>query len=237
MVYYVQKSAGMAMQLQTKRGTDNLRGAKGLVRFLQEMGLHDKVCLQSDPDTTARLFAQQVVGLRGTSVTLLEASVKKSNVSTGGVDHFAQEVTGLVRTYCKTIKVQWNKTVTAQSSILPWMVRHAAWVLNRFQPRSRNQGKTAYEAIHGRPYASSVCSFAEPVLGRLPEASVQSKLPVRWSDGLEQENNEKDDGDKEEPAKRLRRRFRRKQKAKQEKKTEDIAENETPPPPKTRNCP
>ena len=70
------------------------------------------------------------------------------------------------------------------------MVRHAAWVLNRSQPRSRNQGKTAYEAIHGGPYTGRIYSFAEPVLGHLPEASVHYKIVgvavYGWEDPISQ---------------------------------------------------
>ena len=41
-------------------------------------------------------------------------------------------------------------------------MRHAAWILNRFNP---HQGLTVFEVVYGKAYHGQACEFAEPVLG------------------------------------------------------------------------
>eukprot|EP00435_Cladocopium_sp_Y103_P035447 s2263_g9.t1 len=41
-------------------------------------------------------------------------------------------------------------------------MRHAAWILNRYNP---HQGLTAFEVVYGKQYQGQICEYGEPVLG------------------------------------------------------------------------
>ena len=62
-------------------------------------------------------------------------------------------------------------------AIWSWAGRHAAWLLNRYQPV---RGATGYELVYGRPYAGKVCRFAEPIYGY---CKPRGKADARWRVG------------------------------------------------------
>ena len=43
--------------------------------------------------------------------------------------------------------------------MLPFLVRHCAWLITHYQVKS--DGKTPYERLRGRPYQGPVAEFAE----------------------------------------------------------------------------
>ena len=47
---------------------------------------------------------------------------------------------------------------------MPWLVRHAAWLLTRFNVRA--SGHTAYETLRGRAYRSELVELWEQVYAR-----------------------------------------------------------------------
>ena len=52
--------------------------------------------------------------------------------------------------------------ISSNHALWTWSMRHAAWLLNRFNP---HQGLTAFEVVYGKPYNGFVCEYGEPVLG------------------------------------------------------------------------
>ena len=58
-----------------------------------------------------------------------------------------------------------------------WVFRHACWLMtmNRF---NANKGVTAYELLHNKEYAGSICNFGEPVFGF---GKVSGKGTARWT--------------------------------------------------------
>ena len=50
--------------------------------------------------------------------------------------------------------------------VFKWAIRHAAWLLERFQPGE--DGLNAYHRQHQRNYQSAILPFAEIVLWRDP---------------------------------------------------------------------
>ena len=53
-------------------------------------------------------------------------------------------------------------TVSSSHALWSWCMRHAAWILNRY---NLHQGLTAYEVVYGKPYSGQICEYGEPVLG------------------------------------------------------------------------
>ena len=75
---------------------------------------------------------------------------------------------------------------TADSALMRWIVRHAAWFIPRF--RSGDVQSPFYRTMDG-PYRGKLVKFGETVLAHLPEVGKGSgnpapKLADRWKSGV-----------------------------------------------------
>ena len=75
---------------------------------------------------------------------------------------------------------------TADSALMRWIVRHAAWFIPRF--RSGDVQSPFYRTMDG-PYRGKLVKFGEAVLAHLPEVGKGSgnpapKLADRWKSGV-----------------------------------------------------
>ena len=75
---------------------------------------------------------------------------------------------------------------TADSALMRWIVRHAAWLIPRF--RGSDVQSPFYRAVGG-PYRGRLVGFGETVLAHLPEVGKGSgnpapKLADRWKSGV-----------------------------------------------------
>ena len=75
---------------------------------------------------------------------------------------------------------------TADSAVMIWIVRHAAWLILRFQ--GSDVLSPFYRAMGGR-HRGKLVEFGETVLARLPEVGKGSgnpapKLADRWKSGV-----------------------------------------------------
>ena len=71
---------------------------------------------------------------------------------------------------------------------MTWLVRHAAWLIQRYQPH--NRGPTSYDLIRGTPYQGRIAEFGETVLVLDPGekltggVSRMAKFSNRWAQGV-----------------------------------------------------
>ena len=56
-----------------------------------------------------------------------------------------------------------NYKVGTDSMLLPWLVRHSAWLLGRFLPRG-SHGHASYQRLRGEACTRGIVQFAETVL-------------------------------------------------------------------------
>ena len=180
---YAQEHYGLAAQL-TAKGRQDPRAAMLLYQFLQECGLHGRIIVRTDEEQAAISIAEDLAGLRGKETTLLETVPKRSCASIGHADQFAQSVLGLTRTLCLSIQERWKCKLTVDSPIIPWAVRHSAWLLNRYRGFRKADGQTPFQRIHGRQYGAEIFNFTQPVVGRIAEALELPKLQARWMEGI-----------------------------------------------------
>ena len=75
-----------------------------------------------------------------------------------------------------------NRVFRREAGMLPWTIRHAAWVLTRYTVR-RETRTTPYEKIRGQKYNKEVVPFGVQVLARPPGANVNQFLQP-WVTGL-----------------------------------------------------
>ena len=79
------------------------------------------------------------------------------------------------------VEEKYKCTVTVKSPILPWIVRHASYVYNRFQ--TKKNGRTPYEELTMQKFKSPLLEFSEVVLKR-DQGDRKHKLAILWEKGL-----------------------------------------------------
>ena len=110
--------------------------------------------------------------------TDIECRPKYSSPSTGPIEDMNKELCGLVR--CSRIYL-WEKAkldITAESPLLPWLVRHCGWILSRYAVRA--DGRTGYSRLTGREYTAGISIFGEAIWYKLPKTADLTKLDDRW---------------------------------------------------------
>ena len=114
---------------------------------------------------------------------LQQVSPTQSNQSNGAAEKAVSTVRGLARTYLAVLKDKIPSfVVTTHSPMLPWTIRHAAWVLTRYNAR-RDTRMTPCEKIRGQKYRKEILPLGEQVLARRPGANVNQLLQP-WVTGL-----------------------------------------------------
>ena len=105
-----------------------------------------------------------------TSVTDTEPS------STGAAEKAVTTVRGLARPYLAvSIKKIQSFEVTKRSPMLPWTIRHAVWIVTRYDVR-RDIRKTPYEKIRGQKNRKEFLPLEEQILARSPGANVKQLI-------------------------------------------------------------
>ena len=77
---------------------------------------------------------------------------------------------------------QTGATIGLDSSVLKWLVRHAAWTATTSHVGS--DGEAAHQRIRGKPLNQQIAAFGEQILFKPHKTSgPQQKLAVNWMDG------------------------------------------------------
>jgi len=93
-----------------------------------------------------------------------EVSPVGSHQSNGAAEVAVQLIEGMARTSVLVVEEKYKCKVTVRSPILPWIVRHASYVYNRFQ--TKKNGRTPYEVLTMQKFKSPLLEFGEVVLKR-----------------------------------------------------------------------
>ena len=89
----------------------------------------------------------------------------------------------MVRTLSEHVRERYGASIDPQSALMAWAIRHAAWLITRFQVHPT--GKTAFQSVRLRGYNGEIVQFAESVWGRDPsEAAGEFKADSRWTKGI-----------------------------------------------------
>ena len=108
---------------------------------------------------------------------------KGSSASAGGIERASYEVEKQIRTLRSRFEENYEESVGLDHKMLPFLVRHCAWVTTHYQVKS--DGQTPCERLRGRPYQGQVAEIAEVVHFIDPgKAADMPKLDDRWNLGL-----------------------------------------------------
>ena len=75
------------------------------------------------------------------------------------------------------VESNYSMTMSTKHYLLPWIVRHAAWTVNRYVIHS--DGYTSFERRWGRNYERAICEFGETLLYLSPQHRKLLKADLR----------------------------------------------------------
>ena len=84
---------------------------------------------------------------------------------------------GQVRVVKAQVESNYSMTMSTKHCLLPWIVRHAAWTVNRYV--SHSDGYTSFERRWGRNYERAICEFGETLLYLPPQHKKLPKADLR----------------------------------------------------------
>ena len=160
----------VAICVERKDARDVL-GVKALAAFTRSLG-QPRMEIQS-------VCEHSIVELvRQTCDELPPTASKGSN---GRVEQANKAVEGMTRTIMQCLATRYDVEVPTGNPVVQWAIRHAAWLLERFQPVE--DGLNGYYRQYQRNYQSAILPFTEVVLWRDPGPHVLPhvlKLRSRW---------------------------------------------------------
>ena len=112
---------------------------------------------------------------------VLRNSPVGSHQSNGMAESRVKVIEGIVRTMRSSLERKLNISIVPAAPIVPWMVRHGAFVTTRYTVRP--SGRTPYEELYMTQYTSPVLMFAESVLARKIVENT-GKFVSSWESGL-----------------------------------------------------
>ena len=115
--------------------------------------------------------------------TGLENSKVGDSNSNGKIERAIRDVENLIRTLRSALSARIGESVKLSMSIVPWMVRHAAYLITRC--RVRAHGKTSMQLMKGRTSLTELIPFGETVMFKVPKTGeVVGSFEDRWESGV-----------------------------------------------------
>ncbi|CAK0902772.1 unnamed protein product [Prorocentrum cordatum] len=155
------------------KGTDAYM-IKTAVATIENWGL-GRIVLKHDQEASITALAREIKAQRK-APTMIESAQRANHQGVGGVERANEELGKQIRALLFSVGDNYKRELPAEHGLLPWLIRHAGWQLNRFT--MHGNGKTTYEVLKGRPYRGELVNFAECVWARDPAPT--SKLQPRW---------------------------------------------------------
>ena len=116
-----------------------------------------------------------------TEIVYEESPAGDSNAN-GGIERANQTIQGQIRAIKDYTERQIGAKIGLDSSVLKWLVRHAAWTLTTLHVGS--DGKTAHQRTRSKPFNQQIAAFGEQILLKPHKTTgPQQKLAVNWMDG------------------------------------------------------
>ncbi len=147
-----------------------------LAQFADELGA-EKVTIQMDQEKAIRALAEAVKARRKSQTFLRYIESKQSN---GHVESANRQVEGQMRCLKRVMEEKYGVPITLKSPVLPWLVRHAAWLIAGY--RKQSDGHTSYFRVHGRERHETILTFGKSCM--LRAISTESKSQPRWVRGI-----------------------------------------------------
>ena len=168
------------------KGREDPYIVSSILSWLSELG-HSKVIIQSDGEPASEIVMRMVQS-KGAMMEhppceiIQQQSHKYSHHNNGGAERMVQTIRNQIKAYKIQIEKNSGITIKADSPLLTWLPRHAAWQYTRFHKR-QDSTTTAYEKIRHMSYQNPILLVGEAVACRRPGALV-NKLESAWLEGI-----------------------------------------------------
>ena len=106
---------------------------------------HGRIIVKTDNEPAILDVRKAIAGNRGDAPTAFEDSRVGDSNSNGKVERVIREVKGLIRTFRADLQSKINDNISLDSPIVPWLVRHAGYIITRC--RVHECGRTAMQKI------------------------------------------------------------------------------------------
>ena len=158
---------------------DTPEGVKRLGEEIDKNG-HHRLALKSDQEPAIKAFIQSVRREKRQDISV-EHSPVAEHQSNGVAERAVKTVQGQVRTLKLAAEARISEKNCETSDIIPWMVRHAAMLVNIGQ--RGEDGRSAWERVKGRRFNREIPEFGERVMYLKPASVGKDKLDSRWEVG------------------------------------------------------
>ena len=152
-----------------------------LTSFLMECGRVQAVLsntvVQSDQEEHLISLLKATAAKLGNNITVRQSPAYSSQ-SQGSVERFHRTLMGQVRTMKAQLEANYDISITSQHPIMPWLVRHAVYLLNRYATHA--DGNTSFYRRWNKEHRTPLCEFGETVLYQLPNVKDLPKLENRF---------------------------------------------------------
>ena len=137
--------------------------------------------LKSDQEEYVQNLLKAVTQRFGNNVNIRQSPAYLSQ-SQGSIERFHRTLTGQVRALVQQVTTSYNLTLSVQHPITLWIVRRAAWLLNRYA--THNDGQTSYQKRWQKDHKAPLCEMAETVQYMIPTTKAQPKVEPRFFKGI-----------------------------------------------------
>ena len=96
----------------------------------------------------------------------------------GSAERFHRTLMGQIRTLKLLLGDNYDIHLKSTHPIMPWLVKHAAYLLNRYSVHS--DGNTSYYRRWNKEHKTQLCEFGETVLYMMPTAKHRPKMEARF---------------------------------------------------------
>ena len=125
-----------------------------LKRFVYEVG-RTYGNLQCDQENSIIAIIKAVI--REVGGLKFRLATKGSSQTQGSVERFHETLDGQGRALRIHVEMAYGVSITSRDPITSWIVRHAAWLLNRYL--LHDDGLTSYQRRWQRSFQMSICEF------------------------------------------------------------------------------
>ena len=177
-----------AYALRSKSVGDDPWIAEQLVDDLRTIGLaKERVIVKSDQEASIVELQGEVAKRSGYEDYGIGTGIENSKVgdsnSNGKIERAIRDVGNLVRTLRLATKEKIGQRLSLADSIVPWMIRHAAYLITRC--RVRSHGKSSLQFMKARITLTEILPFGEHVMFKIPRTGdAVGSFEDRWDSGV-----------------------------------------------------
>ena len=156
-----------------------------LQSFLWDCGRNTAILnstiLQSDQDNLLITILKATALAFGGNMQVRQKPAYSSQ-SQGSVERYHATLAAQSRRFRAQVEKNYNVIIGARHPITPWIVRNAAYLMNRYAVHS--DGMTSYSRRWNKEHRTPLCEFSETVQYMIQDVRLQGKLEQRFFTGI-----------------------------------------------------